>query len=634
MSTSVLSHDILVSRRRASTWLYKQLPIWTLLTFAGTLAVAYSPGVIHLFNLLDDYDVLTFKSQHFFLHLEAAHLFSIARPVAALLTNAPLWPVRSAADFRWVRIFAILTVFLIGAQLMANCVVRLHTRALDALAVALAVFLGMAFIYATMDLTAWTPHLLSTFLAVGAYTRLGRSNALTLPFVLLSQRRDWRAMLRQLPIYFFSRPVWTACLIYELALYDYPPFALLIAVFPVIGILFSQAPRAYRTLVAVRDIFFLCICLVIYSLSTALIYLPFVRLFTRMGTGDASAYENKFVASLYASYQFAYNTHLGVIVSRLGQMLLVSGDLWFLPQSRFHLLTGAILVLAVLLANRPRARTAGDDTCARLRFDSWASDGIVTVTTVTICILIASAPVWGSAGGFVQYRTVVAPTALIAIAFIFAVRSIAAMVWIMVGNPTAAAAKAANVAIGLTIGAAFAANFYANYAITKLGRNEFAYFTEIARRAVENKSKTVFLIDQRPPGIDVSMVYDQKGRWVPPYELSCFASYCMETGATLRVAAAQFGLPLDALNILVPRGDSPVPGLTCDMLTSPTPHYPASASDRSVAIINYYRTLGPLTCVMVSMAWHDIGIDLSQELNERHGLGDQTEASEKDGTGD
>jgi len=32
------------------------------------------------------------------------------------------------------------------------------------------------------------------------------------------------------------------------------------------------------------------------------------------------------------------------------------------------------------------------------------------------------------------------------------------------------------VAMAFTVGAAFAANAYANYAVTRLGRNEYAYF--------------------------------------------------------------------------------------------------------------------------------------------------------------
>jgi len=45
------------------------------------------------------------------------------------------------------------------------------------------------------------------------------------------------------------------------------------------------------------------------------------------------------------------------------------------------------------------------------------------------------------------------------------------------------------VAMAFTVGAAFAANAYANYAVTRLARNEFAYFTHIVRQVVDSQSK-------------------------------------------------------------------------------------------------------------------------------------------------
>jgi len=82
--------------------------------------------------------------------------------------------------------------------------------------------------------------------------------------------------------------------------------------------------------------------------STALIYLPVVRLFTEKGSGHADAYESEYVANLYAAQQFAYNTNVLEIVRRIGHLLTVSGDLWFLPQVQMHLVTTVVFLLAVL----------------------------------------------------------------------------------------------------------------------------------------------------------------------------------------------------------------------------------------------------------------------------------------------
>ena len=76
-----------VPARHAHTfaWLSKKVPTWVFAVFVAAIAVAYCPNVVRVFNILDDYDVLLFKSEHFYLpHLETEHLLSIARPIAAL----------------------------------------------------------------------------------------------------------------------------------------------------------------------------------------------------------------------------------------------------------------------------------------------------------------------------------------------------------------------------------------------------------------------------------------------------------------------------------------------------------------------------------------------------------------------
>ncbi|UYN97342.1 MAG: hypothetical protein KIT25_10570 [Enhydrobacter sp.] len=591
--------------------------MWTIVVFGLALAFAYSPNIIEVYNLLDDYDVLYFKrtKEHYFLHLEAEHLFSVARPLAALLTNLPILPIQSADDFRWFRLFALLTAVGTGTLLMANCIVRLRVRSFDAVALAVSIFSGFAFIYAILDATAWVPHLLTALITCAAYTVLGRSNLQALSLLHLFGRGDRGGFFRQALRYFTSRDVVLACLVYQLAFYDYPPYALLFAIFPVIGILFSQAPKAYRVLIAWRDVAFLAGNLIAYTLSANLLYLPLVRLFTLKGTGRPDAYENEFVASLYAGHQYRFNLNLAEIWNRLESLVRIAGDLWLVPQGRMHLLTGALILLVLVMANAHRIAGRrgmrgepldGGSSGDRIRLDGWMSAGASTVAIVLACFAMATSPVVASLGGFVKYRTSVAPTAVVAVVFIFAVRALVEMAHKAIGSPIIGPREAGTAATLLVAVFACGANFYWNRVTATLGRNELAYFSRIVDRAIVNRSRTIVLIDPRPFELDMSRVYDETGRWLPPHELASFSSYRMQTGAIIRILAAGRGLSYDAFEILIPRGDSPVPGLTCGMLTAEKPFYPAGASQRSIDIINYYRTLTPLTCEMVSMAWHDL----------------------------
>jgi hypothetical protein len=553
--------------------------------------------VLQIFSLQDDYDVLTYRDIHFYFHNEAEHLLAIARPVAALLTNLPILPVQSLEDFRWVRIFSILTVCVLGAQMIWNFVVRLNVRPLDAVVLALVVFLGLAFVYAALVTTAWAPHLLTTFIAFGAYTLLGRSNTRCLSFLVLWRREDYRAMVRPLRSYLRLREVWLAGLVCQLAFYDYPPFALLLTVFPMVGVLFSQAPRAYRTLIACRDVAFIAANIAIYSLSTALVYLPVVRLFTAKGSGTAAAYESELTATLYANHQFKYGFDIGSMLKRLGELTVTSGDLWLLPQYRMHILAASVVLVAVAAANLVR-RPAG----TRLLLGSWASEGTVVLPVASACFAMAASPVLAAAGGFVAYRTTVAPTALAAIVFVFALRSLLALF----------SARAADAAMVLTAGLAFASNLDANIAVMHLGRNEYAYFAGVVREAIADKSKTIVVIDPRPMGgpemYNRSPIYDQQGRAVPAHDLGCFSSYCLQTGTIISVIAARLGLAKDAFTVFVPRGDVPVPGLTCAMLNGPTPAYPPNAAKQEIAAIDQIRARPPVTCVTLDLAWHDLGV--------------------------
>ena len=408
------------------------------------------------------------------------------------------------------------------------------------------------------------------------------------------------------------RPAWSACVIYQVAFYTYPPYALLVVVFPVIAVLFSRAPVAYRSIIAVRDVVFIAANAVLYSLSTALIYLPIVRFFTAKGSGVAIAYDSEYVANLYAGHQFAYNTDVSVMVRRLGQLLTISGDLWLLPQTHMHIVTAVVLVLGLAAAGWRMSRGhAAIRSTASSRYG-----GAIAGLVLVVCFVMAAAPVVASAGGFEGYRTSVGTTAVLAIAFVFAVRTIAEVLWSAIGRPSLAVSRAGDVAVAIVIGGAFAANAYANYAMMKLGRNEYAYFTGIVRQAISDKAKAIVLIDRRPwrgaQDYNLWPIVDEKGRAVPPLELGCFSSFCRLTGGIVRVIAADLGLSDKSFELVVTRGDDPVPGLTCEMLQGATPAYPVNASKRAIDLVDRYRSLAPSTCQKVSMAWHDLGSDLKR----------------------
>ncbi len=94
---------------------------------------------------------------------------------------------------------------------------------------------------------------------------------------------------------------------------------------------------------------------------------------------------------------------------------------------------------------------------------------------------------------------------------------------------------------------------------------------------------------------------------MPPYELGCFSGYCLQDGSIVHIAASELGISERQLKVFVQRENNPVPGLTCELLTASKPTYPQGASARSVAIIDFFRRMAPISCVTYSLAWHDLG---------------------------
>ena len=619
MSSSASPRNPSVARGWAAAW-PRDIPVWTILLFSGAIALAYSPNILHPSGIHSSYDTLIYKSRGVF-HTEAKHLLQLGRPVAALLSNLLVWPVESMADYRWTRLFSVLTVCVIGTQIIANCVGRLRARPQDAVIVAIAVFLVPAFTYSILEAAAWAPYLLSIMLAVTAYSVLGRSNLQSIPFLLLATQRDTRGLVRQAFAYCGFRPVLTACVIFQVALYDYPPNALILALFPVIGILFSQTPRAYRTLIALRDIVFIGANLLIYFLSAKLFYLPIIRQITKVEINTQTAEAlSPFAARVGNTYAFELVTHPFAIWERLGNLMRVAGDLWFLPQAHIHVLSGGVVFLAIVLATGATMlaclRTSPwpgqpHENTTRLSMDTWHSEGVFATLVLAVCFVISGSATLLSVGGLLSYRAITIPTALASISVIYGAGVVARAIWNAFGSPLCSASRFADVVMALIAVSAVTAIFYMGDSIRKLSRNEFAYFSGIARQAIDAKSKTIILIDPRPLFLpeDVPTASDERDRWLPPYELGCFSGYCLPTTGILRVALSELGHPANEFNLLSTREDDPVPGLTCEMLTALVPSYPPNASAQSIETIKHWRALAPVTCVTYSLAWHDLGAD-------------------------
>jgi len=592
-------------------------PRWSVVVFCLVIAAAFSPNIVEINGIHNDYEMIWYKSQGFF-HTEAADLFGLARPIAGLLTNLPLLPVEKLADYRWTRLFSLLTVCVLGVALMAAAIGPLRIRATDAVAIALAVFLVPSFIYSVLVAAAWAPHLVGILLALWAYAILSRSNVQATSFLTLARLDDWQVLRRQAFRYLRVRNFWMACIVWQLALYDYPPQAMILAVFPVITVLFSTAPLAYRLLIAARDILFISGNVVLYAVTAKLIYIPIARLFVYRYS-DAwlnSPNLTAFDVRVADSYRYGFNTDIGEVFERAFDLLRVVGDTWFLPQLQTHIwlsiLVGAAVVAAVVqeLARRHAQKVRVPAAGERLKLDSLYSKGAAAVV-VLFCLVLSASPVLISSGGFVTYRTVAMPIAIASIIALFASRFVFEFAATLMGVANSAKSRLISAVTVVVIAAAFAANFYNNYLTMKLARNEFAYFKGIIRLAVDNGSKLIVMIDPRPFTLpeDNRAIFDQRGRAVPPYELGCFSGYCVQTDAILNMATVELGYSPKRFQFAVLRGQHAIPGLTCAMLQASS-DYPIKSTKQAMQTIDQYRS-APLTCVEYSLAWHDVGVDLT-----------------------
>src|SRR5216684_752627 len=110
----------------ATNWPDK-VPGWTIVGFCAVYLAAFLPCVLFVVGIHNDYEMIWYKTWGLF-HTEAHALVAIGRPVAALLTNLTVLPAVEIADFRWVRLFSIATIWVMGAQLLIICICHLAIR--------------------------------------------------------------------------------------------------------------------------------------------------------------------------------------------------------------------------------------------------------------------------------------------------------------------------------------------------------------------------------------------------------------------------------------------------------------------------------------------------------------------------
>jgi hypothetical protein len=473
---------------------------------------------------------------------------------------------------------------------------------LPSVAIALVTFLVPAFIYSVLNAPAWATHLLPILVAFVAYEVLSQSNVQALPFLGMARRREYTSLLPQVLAYGRQRAVWGACLILQLAFYDFPPNALILTAFPVAMVLFSRAPISYRLLVAVRDVGFIVANLAIYVVSAKLIYIPLIRLVTfRNSEAWRHSHLSKFEERIASSYRYKLNTDPAQMLGRLKEISGVSGDLWFMPQARLHLVLGILVLVAIAvggarwLLGKPRGRQA-------LLY------GVLAIVTPIICFLFGASAVLGAGGGFVSYRTIPVPTAIAAIVCVYVVWSIARTLGAIFTRSMRASAALASVALVVTALAAVSGNFEMNYLTMKLARNETAYFNKAVQQAVADRSKAFIIVDPRPFSLpeDHTANYDAHGRAIPPYELGCFSGFCLQNGAIVTILAEQAGIPRGTLPIFSIRNGDPIPDATCELLTDRRVPIPKSLSEEAAGALAYLRTFSPVTCLSYSLAWRDL----------------------------
>lgn len=580
------------------------LPLWVPLTLILVTFVAYIGTVFGLYGVHGDYDTFLGRSvESPFWFVEEWQLLSVARPVAVWVSNIPLYPMEGLADFPWARAFGIATLCIIGLNMTGLCVRFLRIRPFDALALAVVVITVPAFSVSIMNIAAWGPYQTSVWFGLCAYTSLSRLNRQIALFRVYATLAQYRGFGRHLLRYVTRWRFVLACLFFQVGLYDYPSNALVICLFPVMVLLFSQVGLVCRLLIACRDIAFVGANLLFYFLTTKLIYFPILR---------ATYPVRVFPDSGYTSYyRFELQRNPIALLSRLSELLRVAGNLWFLPQSNAFIFVGVIIIGALLLRWASGAPSASDRDSAPGHLDrrSWQCNVAFGVAIAAVCYFISAAPILLSIGGFVDYRTIAAPTGLTGVILLYALQVVARSMEERIAFLNPLRRRLPEIAMVTALTSAIVVTAYHVHVTVRLALNEFAYVGSLIRQAVEGGAETLVVLDWRPvfPPNKLHVAYDQRHHAIMPYQLGCFSSYCFSQPAIYSIARQQLGYAKDRLRVTIFRAED-ARGLTCNLFTSPDPTFPAELAAETIAKIESVRRRGPVSCVPFNLAWHNAAL--------------------------
>ncbi len=579
-------------------------PQWLFWAFAIAMVIAYLGSTFAVYGVHGDYDSFTGRNPDSpFYFVEAWQLLSVARPVAVWVSNIPLYPMSGIEDFPWARLFGMLALCVIGIHMISICVSRLRVRPFDALALAIVAFLAPAFAVSIMNIAAWGPYQTAVWFAFCAYSFLSVSNKQLFLFSSYATARQYRGVIRHVWHYITRWHFGLAFLFFQIAMYDYPSNALFFCLLPAIALLFSQSPFLYRALIACRDIVFLGANLVIYFLTTKLIYFPILK---------ANYPVRVFPDTGYTSYyRFELQRDPLAFLARLSEQLRVGGNLWFLPQSHVYIAVAMIVLGGLWLAQSrfvPSSTNFGSQL-ARLKIKSAWSEGAFIVGIVAICYFVSGSPILLSIGGIVDYRTIAAPTALTAVIFLFMIGGIAEILEVRVPSLNALPWSLPRIAIIAVLISAVGITADHIRMTVRLSVNEFAYVTSLIRHAAETDHRTLVILDQRdvfPPN-DLPVAYDQKQRAIMPYQLGCFSSYCFSQPEIYAIARRQLGYANTRIAINIFRGDE-AQGLTCASFAAPDSAIPPALSAETTDKIKEIQKRGGVDCVPFDLVWHDIAL--------------------------
>ena len=568
---------------RARTWLA---------LFTVGILVAYFPFVSNKFTLglYDSHFMYTnINDPPGLFFREAIHLISIARPIPAAFTNITFWSlIRDLSDLRLHSWFRMFTLIMLGWQFIYISKHYLKFSSTQAVACSLCIFVIPSFHYAVINPTGYVPFLVTIFLMNLSYIYISKKDPrfIIILFYSTSSNGNER-FIRKYVEYLTSKPVLLFLCYFLLAMYDYPPNALLIFVYPVARLLFAPIPYFLRVAFALRDIVLFSAAMIIYFLATKLIYFPVVKIVFALKTyreGDQP------------EYIFGLIKNPWVIFDRFFDVMRVAGDLWLFPQAGLRYVYLMILAVALFVIAIRAAVTAGASLNSQAtadgvkRFDrdmfrstQWRAESrpsfssrlheiqdnhaVVLALTAVIFVLTA-VPIILPSGGFIDYRTIVAPTATAAMLFAYLIcillREVSGQITRL--SPLHNSQRLRQVVLGGGLLSLIAFVNYEQSITVELAKRELAYIHGHVRAALSVGAKTIIMVDPRATlnPRELKVTADRDAKPTMPYIFGCYSIICSPSIHIFKYSLQEMGLPFTALEVEVLRGEA-FAGVKCEM---------------------------------------------------------------------